>query len=300
MKKYIIIAVCLIVAIGSYFAYTINKNKTVKNESVDHMMMGHGSTDSQDKFGYKVELTSSDQGIQPGQTTKLTYKIVNKDGDVLKDYTVAHEKIMHLIIVRKDLQEFQHLHPEFNKSTGEFSVDVTFPTDGSYRIFPDFTPTPDNKQKTTVTLNKDINVGDMQKYKPQSVAVDAVTEKLVEGFTVSYLLPDSIKAKSAFDYSLVVDKGGELVNLESYLGAMGHGVIIKEGTLDFIHTHADGMGMGMMEMHGMSAEEHAGHQGEPNTIDFSTTLPSSGNYKVFTQFQVDGKVITTDYSIKAE
>ncbi len=88
----------------------------------------------------------------------------------------------------------------------------------------------------------------------------------------------------------------EQVQLEPYLGAMGHGVILKAGSLDFIHAHASEM----ENAHGMSMDSmsNMNHQGEPDTIDFSTTFPEPGIYRIFTQFQVEGKVITNSNTIR--
>ena len=42
----------------------------------------------------------------------------------LLDYTREHEKDLHLIVVRRDLTGFQHVHPRLDRSTGTWSVDV--------------------------------------------------------------------------------------------------------------------------------------------------------------------------------
>ncbi len=296
MKKYlpyIIAAVVVVIAVGVYYASsskkTSNPNISMEGNMSDTPIQSHRS--------YDVQITSDTSNIKPGQVTKITYQIVNERKEVLKDFTVAHEKLMHFILVRKDLQQFQHLHPDFNQQTGEFSVNVTFPTDGPYRLFPDFTPTPENPMKLPVTVSYDVGVGDQSKYKPQAVAADTGIVKKADIYSIDYYFPESpIKAQTQIDYSLSVGKPDELVTLEPYLGAMGHGVIIKEGSLDFIHTHAGGMDTTSME--GMTSAEHAGHQGEPGTMEFSTTFPEPGIYKIFTQFQVKGKVVTTDYILK--
>lgn len=302
IKLVLVILASGLVAWGAYYTITTIKNDKSQN-SMDMMnsgSMGHDmasmSTD-QSHRGYDVQVTSDTRNIRPGQTTKISYKIVNDKKEVLKDFTVAHEKLMHFILVRKDLQNFQHLHPEFNQQTGEFTVNVNFPSDGPYRLFPDFTPTPENPQKLPVTVSYDVNVGDQTKYKAQPLTVDTATSKTSEGLTIDYYFGNTPQAGAQLDYGLTISdpKINEQVQLESYLGAMGHGVIIKENTLDFIHTHAAGMDMGAME--GMSAAEHAGHVGEPDTVDFSATFPEAGKYKIFTQFQVKGKVITSDYTV---
>lgn len=303
MKKYIpyIVLGVILIAGGIYYAVSAQKgNAPESTNTVDHAAMGHDSSVqpvAQSHRSYVAQVTSDTSNIKPGQSTKITYMVLNDRKEVLKDFAVAHEKVMHFILVRKDLQNFQHLHPDFNQQTGEFSVNVTFPTDGPYRLFPDFTPTPENPQKLPVTVSYDVNVGDQAKYKPQRLTVDTAISKTASGFKIDYFFGSTPRAGAQLDYGLTISDPNvdEQVQLESYLGAMGHSVIIKENTLDFIHTHATGMDMEGME--GMTAAEHAGHVGEPDTVDFSTTFPEAGKYKIFTQFQVKGKVVTTDYTV---
>ncbi len=305
MKKYVpyIALTIVLVAGGIFYAVSAQKENTPNiTDKGGHSGMGHDSSGqpiAQSHRSYDVQVTSDTSKIKPGQATKITYKIINDKKEVLKDFTVAHEKLMHFILIRKDLQHFQHLHPDFNQQTGEFSVNVAFPADGPYRLFPDFTPAPENMQKLPVTVRHDVNVGDLSKYKAEAVVADKDIAKSSGGFTISHYLPETRKSQTQFDYNLVVEEPSALVILEPYLGAMGHGVILKEGTLDFIHTHAEGMDIKAME--GMSGEGHAGHiGGEPDKIDFSTNFPEPGIYKIFTQFQVKGKVVTTDYTVKID
>lgn len=306
MEKYIpYIAVVVLLLIGGIYYVTSTNNKTQTNtQNMDPSTMGDNTSPdqpiAQSHRSYDIQVTSDISSLKPGQAAKITYKIINDKKEVVKDFIVAHEKLMHFILVRKDLQGFQHLHPDFNQQTGEFSVSVTFPTDGPYRLFPDFTPASENPQKLPVTVTYDVSVGDQSKYKPVAATLDTKTSKAVGTYTVDYSFPDTLRSQTTTDYSLTVSLPNELVQLEPYLGAMGHGVILKADTLDFIHTHAGGMDMEGMDMEGMdmTAAEHGGHQGEPDTIDFSTTFPEPGTYKIFTQFQHKGKVITTDYVVK--
>jgi hypothetical protein len=94
---------------------------------------------------------------------------------------------------------------------------------------------------------------------------------------------------------LIVEKGNQPVSLENYLGALGHSVVLKEGTLDYIHTHAGEQG------DSMEHREHGGHAMPPaqqeNKIDFSTIFPHAGIYRIFTQCQHHGNVLTTAYTV---
>ena len=54
-----------------------------------------------------------------------------------------HEKLLHLIIVSKDLSYFNHVHPEY-KGKGVFEIENEFPAGGEYRMVADFKPTDGN------------------------------------------------------------------------------------------------------------------------------------------------------------
>jgi hypothetical protein len=282
MTRYIIVFIILIAALaGGFYLYS----STQKEKSNSQQTGGHRTTTgghqpvTQGQRSYEPEITSDTTNIKPNQPIKFSYKIKNDKGEILKNYEIAHEKIMHFILVRKDLQNFQHIHPDFNQDSGEFTVNITFPTDGPYRLFPDFTPAEDNPQKLPVTVYHDINVGDMSKYQAEPVVPDTKIKKTVGDYQITYNLPAEIMMRNEITYSLSIEKNGQpITDLENYLGALGHSVILKEETLAFIHTHA-------------------GETGTGPKIEFSTSFPESGIYKIFTQFQDQKKVITTDYVV---
>lgn len=287
-KILIVIIIVFLASVGGYY-FLSSRNTPSTDKPV-----------AQSHRSYEIEVTSQSSSIDPKKPTTFRYKIKNDKGEILKNYEIAHEKIMHFILIRKDLQNFQHLHPEFNQSTGEFTVAITFPDDGSYRLFPDFTPTDDNPQKLPVTVYHDINVGDSSKYYAQSVVPDTENRKKYDPYQITFNIPKDVKAQQEFAYTVSVEKNGQPVtNLETYLGALGHSVILREGTLDFIHAHAEEMNMGngqeMMMNHSLAMENTSGMG--PN-INFSTAFPEPGVYKIFTQFQHEGKVQTIDYAIK--
>lgn len=305
MKQYIPYLLIVIVLIVGGIYYLSNSKKSTP-ESTGHMMEDtSGKPIAQSHRSYELEVTSTNNTVKPQQSTTITYKIKNDKGEILKDYEVVHEKIMHFIFVRKDLQYFQHVHPTFNQATGEFSIDVTFPTDGLYRIFPDFTPakSQDNPQLLSVTLYQDIPVGNMSNYKAQDAAIDTQTTKTVGEYQITFTFPpqDQIKAQKELTYSLVISKNGQPVrDLENYLGALGHSVILREGNLDFIHTHPKDMvadeNSAMQHGGSMQATGKTGNKGPQ--VDFETSFPEPGIYKIFTQFQHQGTVVIVDYIVK--
>lgn len=301
-KNYFIPLILLLIAgIGGYFAIVLSRGEPSQQEDTS------GKPTAQSHRSYEVEIVSGVTNVKPEQPTSIVYKIKDDKGEILKDFEVAHEKIMHFILVRHDLQNFQHLHPEYNKANGEFTVIVTFPTDGPYRLFPDFTPekSQDNPQLLPVTVYFDLTVGDIRNYQPVVLSTDINKTKTFGRYLVTFLFNpplEDLRAQKEIVYSLNIKRNGQAVqNLETYLGALGHSVILKEKTLDFIHTHAfDPSAEDVQTEPGL-----VGHVMKPATkintgptIDFSTSLPEPGIYKIFTQFQHEGKVITTDYVLR--
>lgn len=235
---------------------------------------------------YKVEAVSSLNNIQPGQPTNIIYKIKDDQGNILKDFDVVHEKIMHFIIVRKDLQYFKHIHPSFNATSEEFEIPVTFAADGDYRVFADFTPTmsqvgPDGT-KLPVTVFQDIKVGNLANYKLLLIG-GAERVKTYGDYEIT-LIPNSdlLVSKNSQNFYFEIKKSGTLVtNLEAYLGVLGHTVVLREGDLQFVHAHA------IQKIT------------DPQTgkVRFAIAFPETGNYKLFSQFQHEGKIITSDFVV---
>jgi P-type Cu+ transporter len=260
----------------------------------------NGKPVAQSHRSYEMEVTSPIENISSSEPVNITYKIKNDLRNTLSKFEVAHEKIMHFIAIRKDLQHFQHLHPDYDPETNEFSINLALPEDGAYRLFADFVPGDDNPMKLPVAVYTDISSDD--NFTEIPLDIDQSNTKTAEGYSITYLFPDEMKLKKEEEvaYSLVIEKDGQPVtDLENYLGAKGHSVIIKESTLNYIHTHAvedtttgqEGHSMGHQAMQ-MEASD------DGNKVNFSTSFPEAGIYKIFTQFQHSGKVITTDYVLK--
>jgi hypothetical protein len=257
----------------------------------DPAAMGHSHR------GYYLVLTWGMKTLRPKQPTPVSFTITDDHGAVLKHFAISHEKQMHLIVVREDLQHFQHLHPTFDGTTGTFHTDITFPTDGPYRLFADFVARETNEHGRQVTVPGEVSVGDATRYRPQPVIAESSAQKTVGVYTIEYQWGKGPRLTSQQDvtYTLKVLKNGQPVtDLEPYLGALGHSVILKAETLDFIHTHAiETAAPGAHTSHGTAAPTNT----TGPDVHFMAVFPSPGMYKVFTQLQHDGTVITTDYAV---
>ena len=236
---------------------------------------------------YSLKTDSAGKTYAVNTPNQYSFSIVDERGGTLKDFAITHTKMMHVIVVRKDLAYFQHVHPEYDQTTGTFTFkNLTFPADGEYRIFADFAANSSQMDvmgmPLTTTISEDVPVGIGANYKPQALGTEEKT-KTFGKYTVT-LIPSSEPLASQNDFGLTfeIKKDGKLVtNLEQYLGALGHSVILSENDLQFIHAHP------------------SNDPTKPQTgkVNFEVTFPEAGKYKIFTQFQDQGQVFTTDFVV---
>jgi len=230
------------------------------------------------------EIRSSSREYISNSPVSYSFSIVDELGNTLKEFAITHTEPMHVLIVRKDLEHFQHLHPEFDGSTGTFTIeDFMFPEDGEYRIFADFAAATGQKDPLgnplQIVLYEDVKVGTA--YNPQDIGSESRMKKFGP-YDVS--LATLAPPLSGTDMTLVYEirENGKIVtDLEEYLGALGHAVILREKTLDFTHVHPlDDL-----------SDAQAGK------VAFAAHFPHPGKYKAFTQFKRNGIVFTTDFVI---
>jgi hypothetical protein len=202
-----------------------------------------------------------------GRAATLRYRVVKMNGAVLRDYDVEHSKRMHLIVVRRDLTGFQHLHPKQDAS-GAWVTPLRLDEAGSYRVFADFS----HDQKPT-TLAADVAVDGG--YVRQSLPAPAGSAD-ADGFRVSLREPNTVAGREAH-LRFQITRNGQPVQVEPYLGADGHLVALREGDLAFLHVHPTKLG-------------------EKRPISFDATFPTTGRYRLFLQFKVAGKVHTAAFT----
>ena len=265
--------------------------------------------------GAPYELTlATATAPEPGKPADLTLSLIDKATGTTPKLTVAHEKLLHLIVVRKDLGDFQHLHPE-QQADGMMTVQARFPTAGEYLVFADFTPEGAGQQvaRQTITVAGDAPTAETLTPDAGQPKADGDVQATV-ALQPAQLAP---KAMSMLTFNLTNAKTGKPVaDLKPYLGAMGHAVILSQDGQDFLHAHPAEHGAGHgagTEQHGGGAHEghgghdahagkdaHSGHGGmatAPSSVMFHTEFPRAGLYKVWGQFNAGGKVRTVSFVV---
>jgi hypothetical protein len=210
-----------------------------------------------------LRLVVDDPELGRGRARRLTFRVVGEDGATVSDFDVAHTKRMHLIVVRRDMTGFQHLHPE-QAADGTWSTPLTLPDAGSYRVFADF-----ERDGEKTTLASDLRVDGPADLAPLPAPASTATSD--GGYDVA-LETEPGEDETHLDFT--VTKGGEPVQTEPYLGAGGHLVALREGDMAFLHVHP--------------TDEHG--------TSFGAEFPTPGRYRLFLQFQVAGEVQTVAFT----
>ncbi len=220
----------------------------------------------------KLRLAVDDTELRRGTVEELRFRILDDAGRIVRDFDVEHEKRMHLIIARRDLTGFQHLHPE-QAADGSWSTELRLEDAGSYRVFADF-----SHEDEAYTLAGDLRVDGAANLQPLPAPASAAVSD--GGYDVQLDAGRARPGQEA-DLRFTITRDGEAVHTEPYLGAGGHLVALREGDLAFLHVHPTEHGDG-----DQAAAEH------DDSVSFEVTFPTEGRYRLFLQFQHDGAVRT--------
>jgi len=222
--------------------------------------------------GYTLAL--ADHTLDAGRT-RLDFQVLTSGGRPLLDYTREHDKDLHLIVVRRDLTGFQHVHPTLDTATGTWSTDVRL-TPGVWRVIADLTP----EGWDGITLADDVAVAGA--FRPDDLPADdrTATVDTDEGtYTVTLEGDTAPGASTVLTTSIELD-GTPVADLEPYLGAFGHLVALRAGDLGYLHVHPE--------------------DGEPGPgIDFATAFATPGTYRLFLDFQHRGVVRTAAFTVES-
>jgi hypothetical protein len=268
-------------------ACSTNKATTVNNASktpVGDMKMaegnghgGHGNHGGMTMPAAEGAETTTAKltigNIQAGAETNLVIDVKDKSGKPIDKFETFQTKLMHLIVVSDDLQTFSHIHPVY-KQKGRFEVQANFPQGGNYTLVSDYKPAGQAEQ---VSLMQ-VKVAGKSSSAPK---VDFTKAKSI-GDTKVQLTADNLKAgkETMLVFKMQQANGQPVTDLKPYLGERGHLVIMQQSSpltrADYIHAHA--------AEHGTGGEVH-----------FMTTFPKAGKYKMWGQFNRNGKIVTADF-----
>jgi hypothetical protein len=208
-----------------------------------------------------------------GKPQRLGFRITGAGGAPVTTYAIVHEKLLHLIVIRRDLSGFQHLHPSM-AADGTWGIDLTLGEPGIYRMIADFTAVVGGTQ-IAATLGSDLTVAG--NYVPTALPAP-VKAVAADGFAVGYEGTPNTKSTQPMLFS-VAGPDRKAAVLEPYLGAFGHLVVLREGDLAYVHVHPEA-------------------QPVDGKVKFWLSVPSGGTYRMFFDFQVAGQVHTAAWTVE--
>ncbi|MFE3754359.1 hypothetical protein ACFXO9_08635 [Nocardia tengchongensis] len=223
--------------------------------------------------GYTLDL--AEKIVATGET-EFRFRILGPDGLPVTEFDAIHDKELHLIVVQRELTGFWHVHPE-RQADGTWTVRLNLPAAGAYRAFTDIAP---RALGRTITLGADFAIaGD---YRP-GTAPEPERTFTVDGYEVT--LDGDLVAGEGRLLTLTVRKDGELVtDLQPYLAAYGHLVILRAGDLAYVHVHPNG-------------EPGDGVTAPGPDVTFHTAVPGRGTYRLFLDFKHGDQVRTAAFTL---
>jgi hypothetical protein len=241
---------------------------------------------------FRLHVDTMPRVVRAGQPTRFTFTVRHPlTGKQARDFALVHDKLFHLFVVSRDMDVFAHVHPVQNKD-GSFTIQHTLPKPGHYVLLSDFLAVGGGAQVTTtpiVTAGVETDIISAR----ASLQPDTPWVRTVDGVKVEILNePSAIIGGEEVDLLFrftdsVTD--APIKDLEPYLGAFGHLLILSEDMTDYVHAHP---------REETQPDPSAPKLGGPESI-FDALLPKPGRYRAWLQFQRKGKLSTVSFTFAA-
>jgi Cu+-exporting ATPase len=228
---------------------------------------------------------------RPGEPTRVVATVVDAaSGEPIGDITRSHEAWMHLIATREDLGTFAHVHPLPTGRPGQLAVEITFPTAGRYVVNTEFRR---QGEMSDVHSRQVITVAGPE---PQPVVLtEGPRTAVVNGIRVDLEGDVEVGGRSDLDLTLSdAETGRPVDDLQPYLAAAGHVVVMRADGQTFAHEHAE-----VDDEDGRPVFALPGQTFGPE-LDVHAEFPTAGVYRLWAQFRLaDGDVITVPFTVRA-
>jgi Cu+-exporting ATPase len=226
-----------------------------------------------------------------GVPTRLLLTVVDgSTGRPVEDLARSHEAWMHLIATRADLGTFAHLHPQPTGTPGQLAVEITFPTAGRYIINTEF------RRQGQLAEVHDRQVVTVAGASPAPVTpVEGPRTAVLDGIRVELTGDVHAGRRSDLHYTFAdASSGTPVTDLQPYLAAAGHIVLMRADGETYAHEHAevtDATGRPVFALPGQT-------YGPELTVH--AEFPTAGLYRTWAQFRLaDGHVITVPFTVRA-
>jgi hypothetical protein len=254
---------------------------------------------------YVLEFETEPAVVHAGETARLTFRIFHPGtGEQVKDFVTVHDKRYHLFLISQDLEHFKHLHPEQGPD-GAWSIEVTLPEEGHYKLLSDFVPHGGSSQFIAQPLVTANYGGDLTADAAHLVADTAPTQSFGNLTATASYDPETLIAGLYGHLKIELTETGSgrpVTDLQPYLGSFGHLLIMSEDLVHYVHSHPldmensdDETGpLALMLPMGIEASRLRGGPG----VTFEGLMPKPGLYRAWAQFQRRDEVYTFAFTFE--
>lgn len=218
-----------------------------------------------EETAYSLEL-GKPQVLAGGDRT-ITFRVLDAHRRPVTAYVQRHERDLHLIVVAAaNLRDYQHVHPTLG-GNGVWSVDLDL-APGDYRVYADTQP--DGAEPLVLEGVLRAKGGPVVR---EPLPAPAATAR-VGRYDVTL---ESAGGRTTFSVSI---DGTPVTDLQPYLGAFGHLVVIREDDLAYLHAHPE--------------------DGPPGPdVAFDVEYDGAGSHALYLDFKHRGVVRTAMFAVES-
>lgn len=238
---------------------------------------------------YDVEAETVPAAVRPGRPFRLRLTVREpRSHAVVRDFATVHDKRFHLFVISQDLDHYAHVHPA-QQEDGSWTLDVAVPRAGYYKLYSDFLPAGGTPQVVALPLVTAGYQGDLASA-GASLVPDRVLRTRAGDMAVELAVPeDGLAAgrEERFAFHLTDRRtGAPVTDIEPYLAAWGHSLLVSEDTQSVVHAHP---------VEPVPLEDPAARGGP--TITFKALFPKAGRYRLWTQMKRHDEVVTAMFTL---
>ena len=242
-----------------------------------------------DTRDYRLDFAPTPAAVTAGTPVTLRFTVRHPGtGEVVTDYETVHDKRYHLFVVSHDMTDFQHLHPDL-QADGSWIMRLTLPKPGYYRVLSDFVPRGGSPQFLGRTLVTKGFSGDLVSQAAR-LEPDAQLKKTIGSIAASVEIEPSTPIAGQYGHLRFTltdaTTGAPIADLQPYLGAFGHTLILSEDMLDYVHSHPS-----------EGSDNISAGFGGPR-VTFEGYMPRPGRYRAWTQFLRQDRLTTIAFTFR--
>lgn len=248
--------------------------------------------------GYRLILRTRREDLIAGRPVRLSFEAQFPDGRPIRFLEHVHERPLHLLVVSEDLTEFDHLHPE--PAAGDrYEIVHRFGNGRRYRLYADYTPPGGTQQIVSYLLRITGGSVELGSSAPRLTKAGPV-EREQSGLRLRLAPRGELRAGEETDFQFQLrDRTEQLpTGLEPFLGAWAHFVVIDPAHQHFIHAHPIDAGSPTPAESLAHAHLAVEPGPPPEVIQTRIIFPQPGLYRIWAQFQIEGRLITAPFDVQ--